>query len=179
MLLAACPSSRFRAANAIIVCDFTPVASLYADTFLVIVAARVPTILSDALVLAVTLRRTWRVYSNARRARLRAPFAEILIRDGTVYFLASLIMNVAEVLVCNVLGQVYLLPFICSVTGILFTRLFFDLRALADAERACPRGLSELETPEFRMATTCHADTSWVLASSAGDYETEPRVDLV
>ncbi|GJE94623.1 hypothetical protein PsYK624_107940 [Phanerochaete sordida] len=137
-----------------------------------VLAARLPTILSDALVLAVTLRRTWCLYMTARSARLRTPLAGILIRDGTVYFLASLVMNVAEVLVYHSLGQVYALPFICSVTGILFTRLFFDLRALADAGHAPPRALSEFETAQFHIATAFNSADSRTFAASEGDAET-------
>ena len=48
-----------------------------------VTAARVSTVASDAIVLAVLLSRTMHVYQEAMRAHVKVPLIEILIRNGT------------------------------------------------------------------------------------------------
>lgn len=55
----------------------------------------------------------------------------MLIRDGTVYFLTVLAMNIAQLVVFQILEQVYLISFICTLTPVLISRFFLDLREAA------------------------------------------------
>ncbi|GJE96193.1 hypothetical protein PsYK624_123860 [Phanerochaete sordida] len=55
----------------------------------------------------------------------------MLIRDGSVYFLTVLTMNVAQLVVVETTRQTYLTPFICTLTAILMSRMFLNLREAA------------------------------------------------
>ncbi|KAI0769526.1 hypothetical protein BC629DRAFT_789203 [Irpex lacteus] len=54
------------------------------------------------MVLAVTWTKTVGAYREARRVNLSAPLATMLFRDGTIYFIILLAINVLEVIGNNV-----------------------------------------------------------------------------
>ncbi|KAI0804652.1 hypothetical protein BC629DRAFT_1196527 [Irpex lacteus] len=65
-------------------------------------ATRIAVIAGDVLVLAVTWSKTARLYLEARKLKIRAPLASMLIYDGTCYFVILLLLNVMQVLQSHV-----------------------------------------------------------------------------
>lgn len=66
------------------------------DTFMVCLLSRVSSILADLLVIITTWRSTfrgWRGFSNSRK---QVTVSDCLLRDGTIYFLALLLINAAQ-----------------------------------------------------------------------------------
>ncbi|EKM50963.1 uncharacterized protein PHACADRAFT_212866 [Phanerochaete carnosa HHB-10118-sp] len=59
---------------------------------------RLPSILADLLVVIVTWRSTFQHWKKISRPLSTATISSCLLRDGTIYFLALLLVNVAEVL---------------------------------------------------------------------------------
>ncbi|KIP10470.1 hypothetical protein PHLGIDRAFT_230802 [Phlebiopsis gigantea 11061_1 CR5-6] len=62
---------------------------------------------------------------------MKFPLTTMLIRDGTTYFITVLAMNIAQLIVFQLTEQVYLISFICTLTAILVSRFFLDLREVA------------------------------------------------
>ncbi|THG94467.1 hypothetical protein EW026_g7011 [Hermanssonia centrifuga] len=69
---------------------------------IVTIGTRIPVIIADILVLALTWRKTFRHRMEAIRVGVQTPLSALLLRDGTVYFFALLAMNIAVVLVNTV-----------------------------------------------------------------------------
>ncbi|EKM58487.1 uncharacterized protein PHACADRAFT_140452 [Phanerochaete carnosa HHB-10118-sp] len=115
-----------------------------------IAAARVSTILVDIIVLSVTLIKTFETQRVANRLHVQVPLTTMLIRDGTIYFLTVLSMNIAQLVVFHTTEQVYLISFICTVTAILVSRFFLDLRETATGG---------LEYNTFRPDDSCERTT--------------------
>lgn len=99
-----------------------------------VIIARLSTTLADLVVLIVTLKATISSFKNARCAHLKVPIVTALIRDGTLFFLIAILMNVIQIIVWKRLRMLYLTPFICGVTSILLSRLFLNLRAASDTK---------------------------------------------
>ncbi|KAI0818721.1 hypothetical protein BC629DRAFT_1463743 [Irpex lacteus] len=79
------------------VCTSIPALSVKTQ-FLLTLTTRIAVILGDVLVLAVTWMKTAYVYKEALQLNLWAPYATILFRDGTIYFIGLLTLNVLDVL---------------------------------------------------------------------------------
>ncbi|EKM50292.1 uncharacterized protein PHACADRAFT_201131 [Phanerochaete carnosa HHB-10118-sp] len=58
-------------------------------------------ILADAIVLILTWIKTFRHWRNARRLKMKASLTTCLLRDGTMYFIALLALNIAQLLTFN------------------------------------------------------------------------------
>ncbi|OCH86416.1 hypothetical protein OBBRIDRAFT_797216 [Obba rivulosa] len=61
------------------------------------ITTRVCTIVADLIVLLMTWNKTYTAYRNARRLNINAPLAEMLLKDGTAYFLILLSLNVIDI----------------------------------------------------------------------------------
>ncbi|KZT09397.1 uncharacterized protein LAESUDRAFT_696166 [Laetiporus sulphureus 93-53] len=101
--------------------------------FKLTITERICGIAADLLVLTVTWYRTYHVAKNAHRAALQTPIVVLFLRDGTLYFITLLILNVLGiVLVGGVYGNegdwnvtsVLLAPF----SSILVSRFILNLR---------------------------------------------------
>ncbi|KAI0083607.1 hypothetical protein BDY19DRAFT_998451 [Irpex rosettiformis] len=100
----------------------------------VVIASRTISIFADALVLILTCVKTLRTYLMAREVRLtqKNSISELLVRQGIVYFLIFLSLNVAQTAVQETTGIEYLSPYIFAVTSILMTRFMLNLRKVDD-----------------------------------------------
>ncbi|KAI9062124.1 hypothetical protein FKP32DRAFT_1612786 [Trametes sanguinea] len=119
-------------------CQSAPVAMTARSYTALAIATRVISIVSDGLVVVLTWVKTFRVYALARRARFRADYSLLLLRDGAVYFLCVL----------NFVAIVYIIPefkdvradksstqgtnvlndLIVTLTSILMVRFLLNLR---------------------------------------------------
>ncbi|EKM48477.1 uncharacterized protein PHACADRAFT_202765 [Phanerochaete carnosa HHB-10118-sp] len=59
-------------------------------------------IIADAIVLVLTWIKTFRHWRNARRLKMRASLTICLLRDGTMYFIALLALNISQLLTYNI-----------------------------------------------------------------------------
>ncbi|KAI0769501.1 hypothetical protein BC629DRAFT_1442193 [Irpex lacteus] len=74
----------------------------YTQALTVSLITRISVIFGDTLVLAVTWTKSGQAYREARQLNIRAPLATILFRDGTIYFLILLMVNVLQMVAENV-----------------------------------------------------------------------------
>lgn len=105
----------------------------------VVATARTSTICSDLTVLVVTWTRTYRIYREAAKVNIRLPVTILLIRDGTLYFLVVLLLNLTHVIVFHTQGQIFLVSFICALSAVLASRFLLNFRQLGGGG-----GLTEL-----------------------------------
>ncbi|OJT11720.1 hypothetical protein TRAPUB_11782 [Trametes pubescens] len=96
----------------------------------VVLGSRISLIVGDALVLAVTWWKTYRLKRAADAARVKTFIVELLLRDGTIYFGTMLVLNVLHIII-NFVEQVSFMGDIADVlTSILVSRFLMNLRAL-------------------------------------------------
>ncbi|KAJ3552359.1 hypothetical protein NM688_g4189 [Phlebia brevispora] len=107
-----------------------PSADCYPDLGL---ATRVALILGDVLVLVLTWAKTYKTKREAASLNMHLPLSTLLLRDGTVYFVTLLSMNILQILVESVPALViiaYSNDFWNIITGILVSRFILNLRQL-------------------------------------------------
>ncbi|EKM48120.1 uncharacterized protein PHACADRAFT_203221 [Phanerochaete carnosa HHB-10118-sp] len=90
--------------------------------FHVLYTTRGSLILADAIVLVLTWIKTFRHWRNARRLKMRASLTTCLLRDGTMYFIALLALNMTQLLTYNVSSSEIAIP------SILISRFIINLR---------------------------------------------------
>ncbi|KAI0769536.1 hypothetical protein BC629DRAFT_790149 [Irpex lacteus] len=130
----------FIVTKSIVVADFYICTTLRllpnVEILLLTTIARIMVIVGDILVLAVTWSKTASLYLEARQLNMKAPLATILFRDGTIYFIILLILNVLEVARDNVptLTDMNLLGALFSVLpSIIVCRFILNLRQIEPA----------------------------------------------
>ncbi|KAF9779784.1 hypothetical protein BJ322DRAFT_1113088 [Thelephora terrestris] len=90
------------------------------------------TIVSDAMILGLTIVRTIRISADARKFGFQAPITNLLLRDGTVYFVALTTLSTTNIIAIKmgprspIFGTITL--FIPQLRGILVSRFFLNLR---------------------------------------------------
>ncbi|KAI0692769.1 hypothetical protein BC835DRAFT_27212 [Cytidiella melzeri] len=92
---------------------------------------RLAVILADVIVIIATWSKTFQTYRDARRHGFAAPLVTLLLRDGTIYFIVLLIMNILVVLSNNVprMEDVdFASPFLENLTSIIICRFIINLR---------------------------------------------------
>ncbi|OJT14268.1 hypothetical protein TRAPUB_9180 [Trametes pubescens] len=114
----------------------------------VVLGSRISLIVGDALVLAVTWWKTYRLKRAADAARVKTSIIELLLHDGTIYFGTMLVLNVLHIII-NFVEQVSFMGDIADVlTSILVSRLLMNLRAL--------------DTQETGQASASNAPGTWL-----------------
>ncbi|KAI0766496.1 hypothetical protein BC629DRAFT_1442640 [Irpex lacteus] len=92
-------------------------------------------IAADVIVLLVTWPKTFGIIRQSKHLKERMPLTEVLLRDGTVFFVALLAINIFQLLIHSISSWSALLPgsaFLAPLTSIIVSRFFFNLRQ-ADA----------------------------------------------
>ncbi|EMD32068.1 hypothetical protein CERSUDRAFT_108991 [Gelatoporia subvermispora B] len=94
------------------------------------IAARVCGITSDAIVLVETWRKTYSIKRDAMRHNIRTPLATMLMRDGTLYFVFILSLNVLDTIgkAFNIFD--YTPTFMIPSFSIIISRFLLNLRQL-------------------------------------------------
>ncbi|EKM49124.1 uncharacterized protein PHACADRAFT_201992 [Phanerochaete carnosa HHB-10118-sp] len=87
-------------------------------------------ILADAIVLILTWIRTFRHWWNARRLKIKASLTTCLLRDGTMYFIALLVIDIAQLLTFNTSDTetTIVSTVITTVPSLLISRFIINLR---------------------------------------------------
>ncbi|GBE84072.1 hypothetical protein SCP_0600500 [Sparassis crispa] len=94
----------------------------------VYLATRISVIVADVIVLMVTWMKTYEIKRYANSAHVEAPLATLLLRDGTLYFMLLLMLNLSLML-SNYYGVYEYLPyFIDLFMCIIVSRFLLNLR---------------------------------------------------
>ncbi|KAI0792280.1 hypothetical protein C8Q75DRAFT_731532 [Abortiporus biennis] len=97
---------------------------------LIMVLSRVAMLVSESLVLVLTWIRTFGVFRTVLKAKLRRTLITLLLRDGTLYFLAIVGINVIAIGFIIRTGDNFLDDFITSISSVLMCRFIFNLRKI-------------------------------------------------
>lgn len=89
---------------------------------------RIPMIFADAIVLAVTWTQSFNHYRVAARLRIRMAVTGVLLRDGTVYFIALLALNIAQILTFGRSGAAPVTRLVRLLPLVLVSRFMLNLR---------------------------------------------------
>ncbi|KAI0084393.1 hypothetical protein BDY19DRAFT_1051285 [Irpex rosettiformis] len=98
-----------------------------------------------AVVNDITWSKTARSYREARRLQIKAPLATLLFRDGTIYFIILLLLNVFQVIESNaqipsLFAMWVSVPFFQTLMPIIICRFILNLRLVTSAETSFTSG---------------------------------------
>ncbi|EKM50265.1 uncharacterized protein PHACADRAFT_201108 [Phanerochaete carnosa HHB-10118-sp] len=116
-------------------------------------------ILADAIVLVLTWIKTFDSWKNARRADVRASLTTCLLRDGTIYFVLLVAINVAQMATDNASGEVSLVGVLMTtLPSVLINRFMINLRTAGSEVSNYSTHMSEQQqqgqsTAQFRRPT--------------------------
>ncbi|KAI0709319.1 hypothetical protein C8Q76DRAFT_859419 [Earliella scabrosa] len=104
---------------------------------------RITLILSEALVIVATAIHTWATYR--RKTRQTQTFACLVLREGALYFLAQLVLNIVQIM-STVYFEIPQLSVVCLYLGflpsILISRFYLNLDDLREHELHVQRSRS-------------------------------------
>ncbi|KAJ3540693.1 hypothetical protein NM688_g6191 [Phlebia brevispora] len=123
------------------------------------IVARVSIIIANVLVIVVTWLRSWRHVNQTAALGIRS-ISGVLLRDGSIYFLAVLIVQLAQVGLAFIPSYVkfsnVMNVFIQNMPNILMSRLIMNLRQANDAPNGSSAEISRFSqfAPNFRVPTS-------------------------
>ncbi|EKM50290.1 uncharacterized protein PHACADRAFT_201128 [Phanerochaete carnosa HHB-10118-sp] len=132
-------------------------------------------ILADAIVLILTWIKTFRHWMNARRLTMKTSLTTCLLRDGTVYFVALLALNMTQLLTLNFSDTEMglLSTLITTMPPILISRFIINLRTAGSTMSDHPMHMSGQQqgqsAPQFRMPAGRLGDMGGTLRDGWGD----------
>jgi len=125
-----------------------------------LILCRLCSILSDLIVPFVTIYRVIpRSFAYSRMMFARRSFAQILLRDGCLYFVMLTAFNALEIILYLTATNDYINIFIGPVTAVSVSRFILDLRAYAATPAASldwqdsPVGTTAKESPSQTLLT--------------------------
>lgn len=166
----------------------------------VTLAARVCGIMADLIVLGVTWKTTYALWKSARLLNNSVTYATLLLRDGTLYFLILLVLNVVAI-TTNILSLSLSTPyFVYGFQSVVISRFLLNLRQASHADWSdnlnvsCLRSRAQdarLDNPlvgpsgmgtllKFGMHAHPQADSPWDIMDSPvpSRVELESVIDL-
>ncbi|KZT74231.1 hypothetical protein DAEQUDRAFT_761661 [Daedalea quercina L-15889] len=152
--------------------------SSYEPLFTVEIATRVSAIVVDALVLLATWRVTYGIKRMSLLLQSNIPITLLLLRDGSLYFGSLFALNIfSAVCWAKIAAFQDFDNFIYSLTTVLLSRLFFDLREVsllqsvrcADAENTFSTDTHSLSCdPQERTQFSTDASGFWTQFTTLG-----------
>lgn len=117
------------------------------------VGTRICAIASDLIVLVATWSKTYALKRATALHGARAPLATLLLRDGTLYFMALLCLNIL-----NIAGQstnvfVYAAQFTVPLSSIIITHFFLNLHQISHPTRGDADDSHFMQQSSLRFAT--------------------------
>ncbi|OBZ67925.1 hypothetical protein A0H81_12162 [Grifola frondosa] len=122
--------------------------------------ARASSVVADAAVLGLTWAKTFRMRAEAMECGIRTTFAAILMRDGTMYFLILLVINIAGLVMNRPFNGSYIYAmstWIAIITAIMMCRFMLHLHE-ADSNISGDSMGYAITTIVFRNATCVEHD---------------------
>ncbi|CCM04122.1 uncharacterized protein FIBRA_06283 [Fibroporia radiculosa] len=137
-------------------CNYTSNYSLilyknsYSPNVSLTIIARTCALVSDLLVLIVTWLKTFKFYVRSKSSGVETPFFELLLKDGTLYFMVMLVLNILEIILnsrydtseTQAAGN-YAIYFLTPLSSILVSRFILNLRHLSVASSGVGDSLSQ------------------------------------
>jgi len=126
--------TQFQLADNVVFCDTIGNWSLK-STLRGEIAVRASSIFVDVVILLVTWWKTYATTRMAREANLEKSLSQLLLRDGTLYFLGLLILNIGTLTYYLVTGIVSSLETIMdSIQSIIVARFLLNLRGMGSQQ---------------------------------------------
>ncbi|GJE89145.1 hypothetical protein PsYK624_052390 [Phanerochaete sordida] len=94
------------------------------------------------------------MHRQARRLHIKTSLASLFLRDGTVYFLVLLIVNISQLAVFELTGLPYISIFLTSATAILISRFIMNLRQANDKQSYDESAALAFSAPAFRAGSS-------------------------
>ncbi|EKM50244.1 uncharacterized protein PHACADRAFT_201084 [Phanerochaete carnosa HHB-10118-sp] len=99
------------------------------STFLVY-TTRASLILADIIMIVLTWIKTFGQWRETRRLNMKVPLTRCLLRDGTIYFMALLAINITQILTYNFSTNISLVGTLkTTLPSVLINRFIINLRA--------------------------------------------------
>ncbi|EMD31618.1 hypothetical protein CERSUDRAFT_119661 [Gelatoporia subvermispora B] len=95
------------------------------------ISTRVPVIIADIMVLILTWWKTWATVRMVREHNVKTPLMTLLLRDGTLYFIGLLSINLLNIVGRTTNVFVYAGGFSTQLSAIIITHFLLNLRQLA------------------------------------------------
>ncbi|KAI0790151.1 hypothetical protein BC629DRAFT_1593287 [Irpex lacteus] len=95
-----------------------------------VTASRTTSVFSERLVLVLTCIKTLGNVRTARAVGMSTSMSvsEVLVKNGALYFLVFLLLNIVPTVIQETTGIEYLSPYIFAITSTLITRFLLNLR---------------------------------------------------
>ncbi|KAI0809274.1 hypothetical protein BC629DRAFT_1106994 [Irpex lacteus] len=97
---------------------------------------------ADIIVILVTWLKTGRTYREARQQKVVAPLSRLLLRDGTIYFLVLLVINILVPIndITSLANFDFATSFLTTLAPIIICRFILNLRQIDDGGSSLPSG---------------------------------------
>lgn len=88
----------------------------------------------DMLVLVVFWYKTYGIRQDAKKANVRTSLVTLLLRDGTFYFIALLVLNLSEIILIEVQNEAfaYQTDFIAPISSMIIQQCIINLQKLSN-----------------------------------------------
>jgi len=97
------------------------------------IATRICVLAADSIILVVTWYKLWVMKKEAARAAVKSPVVAILLRDGTIYFLVLLILQLAQIVGRTTNDFAFAYTFLFPVQSMIISHFLLNLRQAAQA----------------------------------------------
>ncbi|RDX51746.1 hypothetical protein OH76DRAFT_1481264 [Lentinus brumalis] len=121
-------SSVYILPTALYSCQVAPTAMSASAYATLSIATRAVSIFSDGVVVVLTWIKTYRVFVLTRKVSFRTNYSALILRDGTLYFLAVCILNLVAIIYIMNIGANLLNDMIVTLSSMLMARFLLNLR---------------------------------------------------
>ncbi|KAI0718685.1 hypothetical protein C8T65DRAFT_737040 [Cerioporus squamosus] len=121
-------SSVYIIPTALYSCQVAPTAMSASAYTALSIATRTVAIFSDGLVVVLTWIKTYRVFVLTRKISFRTNYSALILRDGTLYFLAVCVLNLVAIIYIMDVGANLLNDMIVTLSSLLMARFLLNLR---------------------------------------------------
>lgn len=142
---------------------------------IMLLLTRIPPMLADSIVIAITVARTFKLRREASHMHMRSPLMDCLLRDGALYFIALFTLNLCRILTDSspVQGTTAINSFVQILPMILMCRFMIALRQTSEDVST-----GNEVTPSMWSAVRFRIPNS-MLASMSGPLESLHHGDIV
>ncbi|OCH85079.1 hypothetical protein OBBRIDRAFT_891399 [Obba rivulosa] len=138
---------------------------------IVVSTTRTCMILSDIIVVAVTWVHTYKIKRAAKAANLQSSLADLLLRDGTFYFVILALLNAAHMSLAITGVFTFLTVFTIPISSIIISRFLLNLRQVDVSRRSADTSLPSFVRPVPSASAVLPAGPDFVtfLTGSMGE----------
>ncbi|KAM5543473.1 hypothetical protein V8D89_002724 [Ganoderma adspersum] len=141
------------------------------------IAARVVSILADGTVVMLTWLKTYRIFVLTKGMALRTNYSTLILRDGTLYFLAVCVLNAIAIVYIMHTSSNLLNDIIVTLSSILMSRFLLNLRRHRTRSATGRQSMTPTPSmgisPSFRSDRTFPSDVSHSMGRSTMSDDTD------